>query len=66
MLTYEGDVSNDLGVNIKKKSKGIFEISKSHLVEEIINHIGLTVPASLKSREGPSGKTLLHKDEYSQ
>ena len=29
---------------------------------EIINHVGLTVPASLNTRETPSGKQLPHKD----
>ena len=38
---------------------------KSHLVEEIINHVGLKVSETLKSGEAPAGKPLLHKDEYS-
>ena len=34
-------------------------------MEKIINHVGLKVSASLKARETPAGKPLLHKDEYS-
>ena len=30
-----------------------------------INHVGLTVPVDLNSREMPSGKPLLHKDASS-
>ena len=65
MLTYEGDVSNHLGVNIKKNSDGTLELSKSHLVEKVINHVGLTVSVSLKLRGNPSGKPLPHKCGYS-
>ena len=65
MLTYEGDISNYLGVNIKKNSDGIFELLQYHLVEKIINHIGLTVSASLKARATTTVKPLLNKYEYS-
>ena len=51
MLTDEGDISNYLGVNIKKNSDSTFELSQSHMVEKIINHVGLEVSASLKARE---------------
>ena len=34
-------------------------------MEKIINRVGLTVFASLKCIDNPSGKPLLHKDEYS-
>ena len=61
MLTDEGDISNYLGFNIKKNSDGKFELSQSHLVEKTINHVGLTVSKSLKSRDTPAGKQLLHK-----
>ena len=66
VLTYEGDISNYLGVDIKKNSDGTFELSQSHLVEEIINHVVLTVSTSSKSRETPSGNSLMYKDKYSQ
>ena len=62
LLTDEGDISNYLGVNIKKTSYGTFELSQSHLVEKIIYHVGLEVSASLQSREMPSRKSLLNKD----
>ena len=48
-----------------KKSDGIFKLSQSHLVDKIINHAGITVSASLKAKDTPSVKPLLHKDEYS-
>ena len=66
MLTDEGDISNYLGVNIKKYSDGTFKLLQSHLVEKIINHVGLTVSTSFKERETSAGKPVLHKDEYSQ
>ena len=62
MLTDEGDISNFLGVVINKNSDRAFKFSQLHLVEKIINHVGLIVPASLNSIETPAGKTLLHKD----
>ena len=66
MLIYEGDISNYLGVNIKKTFYGKFELSQSHLVEKIINHLGLKVSEILESIDTTSGKPLLHKDKYSQ
>ena len=65
MFTDEGDLSNYLEVNIKRTSDREFELSQSHLVEKIIKHFGLTVSVSLKARETPPVKTLLHKDESS-
>ena len=47
VFTDEGDISNDLGVNIMKNSYGTFELLQSHLEGEIINHVGLSVSASL-------------------
>ena len=38
------------------KSDGTFELSQLHLVEKIINHVGLAVSTSLKARETPAGK----------
>ena len=35
------------------------------MVEKIFNHVRLTVSASLKAREMPAGKPLMHKDESS-
>ena len=64
-LPDEVDISNYLGVNIKKKSDGSFELSQSYLVDKIINHVGITVYARPNSRETPSGKPLLHKGESS-
>ena len=64
MLTDEGYISNYLGVTIKKNSYGTFELSQSNLVEKIINHVGLEVSVSIKSREIPSVKKLFNKDEY--
>ena len=56
MLKYEGDISNYLGVNIKKNSNGTFKLSQFHLVEKIINCVGLTVSMGLNPRETPDGK----------
>ena len=61
MLTDEGYISNYLGVNIKKNSDRKFKLSQSHLVENVTNHVGLKVSASLKAREPPDVKPLLHK-----
>ena len=40
-LIDKRDISNYLGVNIKKISYGTFKLSQSHLVEKIINHVRL-------------------------
>ena len=56
VLTVEGYISNYLRVNIKKYSDGTFKLSQSNLAEKIINHVGLEVYVSLKSREAPAGK----------
>ena len=65
MFTDEEDISNYLGVNIKKNSFGTFKLSQLHMVEKIINYIGLAVFASLKVRETPTVKPLQNKNEYS-
>ena len=64
MLTYEGYISNYLGVNTKKLLCGTFELLPLHLMEKIINHVGLTVFVNLKEREMLTGK-LLYKEESS-
>ena len=56
MFTDEGYISNYIGVNTKKNSDGKFKWSQLHLVEKIINHGGLEVFASLKSRYTPAEK----------
>ena len=65
MLVFEGSISNYLGVNIKKNSDGTLELLQSHMVDKIINHVGLTVSAILNSIETHAGKPLLNKDESS-
>ena len=65
MGTDEGDVSNYLVVNIKKNSYGTFKLSQSHLAEKIIIHVVLTLSASIKPRDIPSGKPLMNKEESS-
>ena len=65
VLTDERDISNYLGVNIKENSDWTFKLSQSHLVEKIINHVGLEVSVSLKSIDTTAGKPLMHKERYS-
>ena len=65
VLIDGGDLSNYIGVNFKKNSYGTFKLLQFQLVDKIINHVGLTVSASLKCREIPTRKPLLHKDESS-
>ena len=50
-------------ISIKKSDKKS-ELSQLHLVEKMINHVGIKVSASLKARDTLYGKILLHKDEY--
>ena len=64
-MTDEGNISNYLGVNIKKKSDGTFKLLQSHLVEKIINHVGITMSASINSRETLAVKQLPYKEESS-
>ena len=65
MFTYEVDISNDLGDNMKKNSVGKFELYKSLSVEKIINHVKLSVSASLKLSDTLAVKKLLYKYESS-
>ena len=65
VLTDEGYISNHLVVNIKKDSDGTLELSQLYLVEKIINHVGLELSASIKSRDTPTVKPLLYKGESS-
>ena len=65
MLTDEGDISSYLEFNINKHSDKTFKLSQSHLAEKIINHVGLTVSASLKTRETTIIKQSLDKNESS-
>ena len=65
MFSDEGAISNYLRFNIKKNSYGKFELSQLHLVDKIINHVGLEVSVNLKSREMSAGKPLHHKYESS-
>ena len=65
VLIDEGYISNYLQVNIKNNSDRTFKLLQSHLLEKIFNHVGLTVSASLKSRETTYGKQLPQKEEYS-
>ena len=61
MLTDKEDILNYLGVNIKKNSDGTFEWLQSHILEKTINHVGLTVSASIKARKMPARKLLLNE-----
>ena len=61
MLIYEEYISNYIGVNMKKNSDGTFEFLQSHLVDKIINHVGLTISVILKLREMHTGKPSLYK-----
>ena len=58
MLIDERDISNYLGDNIKKNSEETFELSKLHLVEKIINNVGLKVYKMLRARETPAVKII--------
>ena len=65
VLPEEGDISNYLGVNMKKNLDETFKLSKSHMMEKIISHVGLEkCPRVLKARETHAGKSLRHEYEY--
>ena len=49
-------------MNIKRNVDGTFELFQSHLIDKIINNIGLTVSTSLKRKETPIGKPFINKD----
>ena len=48
-----------------KNPDGTFKLSQLHLVEKIINRVGIELSASLKAIEMPTGNPLLHKDSSS-
>ena len=54
MLKDKGDISKNIGVNIKKKSDGAFKLLQSNLVEKIINYVGLLVSESFETIETPA------------
>ena len=50
LMIDEGDISNFIGVNLKKNSDRTFELYQLYLIEKIINHFGLTLSANLNER----------------
>ena len=65
MLTKKGDISNYLRVNININSDSTLKLSQSHLRDKIFNHVRRMVFVSLKGKETPEGKLLLHNYESS-
>ena len=65
MLIDEGDISNYLGVKIKKNQMGHSNYHNRTWWKKIINDVQFEVSASILKREMPNGKLLLHKDKYS-
>ena len=61
MFTDEGYISKFIGVNTKKNLDKKFGLLQSHLLDKIINHVGLTVSVRIKYIEMPAGKPLVHK-----
>ena len=65
VLTDQGDISNYLGFNIKKKFRWDIKIITIAPSGKNINHVGIEVSENIKAREKPAGKPLLHKDKSS-
>ena len=60
-FTDEGNVDKYLGVEVKELGDDTFELSQPHLIERIIEFVGLH-GNDVKLRDTPVGKPLLNKD----
>lgn len=66
LLTDEGDIDKFLGIEIQHNDDGSFELSQPHLINRILQLLGLDQNnewgSSTNSRKLPSDKTILHRD----
>ena len=63
ILTDEGSLSKYLGVDVKYKENGSFELKLPFLIQRIIDLLGITSNGSVcNTRPTPVVKPLLHKD----
>ena len=60
-FTDEGNVGKYLGVEVKELGDDTFELSQPHLIESIIEFVGLH-GNDVKLRDKPVGKPLLNND----
>ena len=63
ILTDEGTLTKYLGVDVKHKSDGSFELKQPFLIQRIIDLLGLEVESLHNTKPIPATKPLLHKDE---
>ena len=62
ILTDEGSLSRYLGVDVKYKNNGAFELIQPLLIQRIISLLGLEKESVHNTKPTPTVKPLLHKD----
>jgi len=66
-LTVKGDISDFLGVNIQHHKDRTVHLTQSHLIDSILNEIGLQAANTMgKSTPAASSKLLGHHDDTLQ
>ena len=63
ILTDEGTLTKYLGVDVKYKSDGSFELKQPFLIQRIIDLLGLEGDYQHNTKPTPATKPLLNKDE---
>jgi len=62
ILTDEGSLTKYLGVDVKYKANGNFELTQPFLIQRIIDLLGVEGESVYNTRPTPATKPLLHKD----
>ena len=62
VLTDDGTLNKYLGVDVKYKKNGSFELIQPFLIERFFKLIGLDGDSTVNTRDTPAVKPILHKD----
>ena len=62
VLSDDGTLIKYLGIDIKYKMNGLFELVQPFLIERFLKLIGLDGDAKVNTKKTPAVKPLLHKD----
>ena len=62
VLTNDGTIKNNLGVEVNKKADGTIELRQKCLIERILEAVDLDIEMTNVSKPRPVMKPLLHED----
>ena len=62
VLTKDGTLNKYLGVNVKYKKNGSFELIQPFLIERFLKLMGLDGDSTVNTRDTHAVKPILHKD----